>query len=139
LNGSAPNPFPSGRKPTYDDVLRECGEIRDAHERRVERGRLVVAQILEKTDRYEWKERVAVEEEEPEELGFDPRYALNAAASAPADGPLGEEGEFGDDDSSSDDEGEGIPGETDAVMEDAEVPDESSMPIDPALQAMWQG
>ncbi|KAI5885653.1 uncharacterized protein SCHCODRAFT_02644010 [Schizophyllum commune H4-8] len=141
------------RKPTYADVLAECADIRDAHERRVERGRLVVAQILEKTDRYEWKERVAVEEEEPEELGFDPRYAMNTTTTAAEP-----EADFGEDDSSSsDDEGMGEDGESgmdegvdggmngiegDATMEDREmagVSDEHDIPIDPALQAMWQG
>ncbi|KAL1730860.1 hypothetical protein EV714DRAFT_249646 [Schizophyllum commune] len=141
------------RKPTYSDVLAECADIRDAHERRVERGRLVVAQILEKTDRYEWKERVAVEEEEPEELGFDPRYAMNTTTTAAEP-----EAEFGEDDSSSsDDEGMGEGGESgmdesadggmngfagDATMEDAQMAGasgEHDIPIDPALQAMWQG
>ncbi|KAL1753093.1 hypothetical protein FB107DRAFT_218546 [Schizophyllum commune] len=141
------------RKPTYSDVLAECADIRDAHERRVERGRLVVAQILEKTDRYEWKERVAVEEEEPEELGFDPRYAMNTTTTAAEPGA-----EFGEDDSSSsDDEGMGEGGESgmgegadggmngyegDATMEDSQMAGasgEHDIPIDPALQAMWQG
>lgn len=50
-------------KPEYEDVLKECAEIRDAHDRRVERAVRAVHMLRE---RYDWKQRVeaAVEEEE---------------------------------------------------------------------------
>lgn len=135
------------RKTTYEDVLQECAEIGGSHERRVERGRLVVAQILEKTDKYEWKERVLVEQPEPDELGFDPRYVLSAGAGAVSAAPedhIDEEGEFGDDM----DDDEGINGnmeQDDGPLtegegaEMSEAPEQPPLALDPALQAMWQG
>ncbi|KAF8955042.1 hypothetical protein BDZ97DRAFT_1635017, partial [Flammula alnicola] len=82
--GLAPPPAPPGgglgmgmgfgvgvpRKPEYEDVLKECAEIRDAHDRRVERAVRAVTMLREKFD---WKQRVEVEVEEPEELDWDPR------------------------------------------------------------------
>jgi len=55
---------------TYDDVLRECAEVRDAHDHRVERA---VRAVLMLRDKFDWKQRVEVEEPEPEELEWDPR------------------------------------------------------------------
>ncbi|KAH0828655.1 hypothetical protein J3R83DRAFT_3017 [Lanmaoa asiatica] len=55
---------------TYEDVLRECAEIRDAHDHRVERA---VRAVLMLRDKFDWKQRVEVEEPEPEELEWDPR------------------------------------------------------------------
>ncbi|KAF8066766.1 hypothetical protein FPV67DRAFT_1370634, partial [Lyophyllum atratum] len=65
-------PFGMGaKKPVeYADVLRECDEIRDAHDRRVDRAVRAVLMLREK---YEWRARVEVEVEEPEELEWDPR------------------------------------------------------------------
>ncbi|KAG8221536.1 hypothetical protein J3R82DRAFT_1754 [Butyriboletus roseoflavus] len=60
----------SRQKVTYEDVLRECAEIRDAHDHRVERA---VRAVLMLRDRFDWKQRVEVEEPEPEELEWDPR------------------------------------------------------------------
>ena len=65
-----PNGFGVPRKPEYEDVLNECGEIRGAHDRRVERAVRAVMMLREKFD---WKQRVEVEVEEPEELDWDPR------------------------------------------------------------------
>lgn len=69
-----PGPVVGGRtlnsKPEYTDVLEECREIREAHDARVERAVRAVALLR---DKYEWKMRVEVEEEEPEELSWDPR------------------------------------------------------------------
>ncbi|KAG6336222.1 hypothetical protein ID866_2873 [Astraeus odoratus] len=67
-----PPTFGTGRSQriTPEDVLQECAEIRDAHDRRVDRA---VRAVLLLRDKYEWKQRVAVEVEEPEELGWDPR------------------------------------------------------------------
>ncbi|KAH7915548.1 hypothetical protein BJ138DRAFT_57749 [Hygrophoropsis aurantiaca] len=55
---------------THEDVLRECEEIRGAHDRRVERAVRAVTMLK---DKFEWKQRVEVEVEEPEELEWDPR------------------------------------------------------------------
>ncbi|KAH9475845.1 hypothetical protein JR316_0011405 [Psilocybe cubensis] len=59
-----------GKKPEYEDVLEECGVIKNAHDRRVERAVRAVDMLKEKFD---WKQRVMVEVEEPEELEWDPR------------------------------------------------------------------
>lgn len=60
----------SRQRVTYEDVVRECAEIRDAHDRRVERA---VRAVLMLRDKFDWKQRVEVEEPEPEELEWDPR------------------------------------------------------------------
>ncbi|KAG0697871.1 hypothetical protein DFH29DRAFT_129764 [Suillus ampliporus] len=59
----------SGRV-THEDVLHECDEIRSAHDHRVERA---VRAVMMLRDKFEWKQRVEVEVEEPEELEWDPR------------------------------------------------------------------
>ncbi|KAF9223179.1 hypothetical protein BS17DRAFT_157403 [Gyrodon lividus] len=58
------------QKVTHEDVLRECAEIREAHDHRVDRA---VRAVLMLRDKFEWKQRVEVEEPEPEELEWDPR------------------------------------------------------------------
>lgn len=60
----------AGRKPENEDVLIECAEIREAHDRRVERAVRAVTMLR---DKFDWKTRVEVEVEEPEELTWDPR------------------------------------------------------------------
>ncbi|KAF9259267.1 hypothetical protein L218DRAFT_804570, partial [Marasmius fiardii PR-910] len=52
------------KKPEYEDVLAECAEIRGDHDRRAERAIRAVALLR---DKFDWKPRVAVELEEPEE------------------------------------------------------------------------
>ena len=74
--GISPPPPPPGvfsapKKPEYEDVLKECEEIRGEHDRRVERAVRAVAMLKEK---YDWKARVEVQVEEPEELEWDPRH-----------------------------------------------------------------
>ena len=73
--GPSTQPVPSfgagsRQRVTYEDVLRECAEIRGAHDRRVERA---VRAVLMLRDKFDWKQRVEVEEPEPEELEWDPR------------------------------------------------------------------
>lgn len=63
--------FHQPKKPEYEDVMRECTEIREAHDGRVDRAVRAVTMLREKFD---WKQRVAVEVEEPEELDWDPRF-----------------------------------------------------------------
>lgn len=55
---------------TYQSVLQECSEIRTEHDKRAERAIRAVKMLRE---RFEWKARVEVEVEEPEELEWDPR------------------------------------------------------------------
>jgi hypothetical protein len=61
------------KKVEYEDVLEECEEIRSAHDRRVERAVRAVTMLR---DKFEWKQRVEVEVEEPEELEWDPRHRV---------------------------------------------------------------
>lgn len=63
-------PRPGGRHPEYEDVLRECEQIRIEHDERVERATRAVTLLR---DQYDWKARVEVEQAEPEELDWDPR------------------------------------------------------------------
>ncbi|KAH9933589.1 uncharacterized protein BXZ73DRAFT_46207 [Epithele typhae] len=70
--GHAAGAGPRGRlggHPEYEDVLRECEEIRVEHDLRVERATRAVELLRE---RYDWKSRVEVDQEEPEdwEPGF---------------------------------------------------------------------
>ncbi|KAI0644013.1 hypothetical protein C8Q79DRAFT_125199 [Trametes meyenii] len=61
-------PRTGGRHVEYDDVLRECDQIRVEHDQRVERATRAVTLLR---DKYDWKARVEVEQEEPEELDWD--------------------------------------------------------------------
>lgn len=95
--GITPPPAPPGvfgapRKPEYEDVLQECAEIRGAHDRRVERAVRAVTMLREKFD---WKQRVEVEVEEPEELDWDPR--LGQRTSENTEGTEGISGAHMDD------------------------------------------
>ncbi|TFY80233.1 hypothetical protein EWM64_g3786 [Hericium alpestre] len=56
-----------GARVEYEDVIRECERIRDEHDRRVDRAMRAVGMLREK---YEWKARVEVEVEEPEDADF---------------------------------------------------------------------
>lgn len=58
------------KKPEYEDVLAECDQIRIEHDSRVDRAVKAVTLLR---DKYDWKQRVEVEVEEPEELQWDPR------------------------------------------------------------------
>ena len=53
------------KKPEYSDVLRECEQIRLEHDERVDRAVRAVTLLREK---YDWKARVEVETEEPEDI-----------------------------------------------------------------------
>lgn len=59
------------KRPEYEDVLRECEQTRVEHDLRVERAVRAVTMLREK---YDWKARVEVDQEEPEELEWDPRF-----------------------------------------------------------------
>ena len=58
------------KRPEYEDVLRECEQIKIEHDERVDRAVRAVMLLREK---YDWKARVEVDQEEPEELEWDPR------------------------------------------------------------------
>lgn len=60
-------------KPTYSQVISELTDIRNAHDARVDRAIRAVTMLR---DKYDWKARVEVEVEEPEELGWDPRRRI---------------------------------------------------------------
>ena len=70
-------PRPGGKHPEYEDVLRECEQIRVEHDLRVERATRAVTMLREK---YDWKARVEVDQEEPEELDWDPRFPSGSGA-----------------------------------------------------------
>ncbi|KAF8652502.1 hypothetical protein AX16_004375 [Volvariella volvacea WC 439] len=75
------------KKPEYEDVLAECEQIKNDHDRRVERAVRAVTMLREKFD---WKQRVEVQEEEPEELEWDPRLAAtNATGETGAENGVG--------------------------------------------------
>lgn len=61
-------------KPAHNDVQAECAEIRDAHDSLVTRATLAVELLKEK---YEWKSRVEVAEEEPENIEWSPPQTTN--------------------------------------------------------------
>lgn len=67
-NGMQPTAI--GARATHEDVLLECEGIRSAHDHRVERA---VRAVMMLRDNFDWKQRVEVEVEEPEELEWDPR------------------------------------------------------------------
>jgi len=97
--GMVTPPAPPGmasRKPEHEDVLRECIEIREAHDRRVDRAVRAVTMLKE---RFDWKQRVEVEVEEPEELMWDPRL-VPRPADVPADEEMASESNSDDDDES---------------------------------------
>lgn len=60
-------------KPTYPQILSELSSTRDAHDARVDRAIRAVTMLR---DKYDWKTRVEVEVEEPEELEWDPRRTV---------------------------------------------------------------
>ncbi|KAF8206383.1 hypothetical protein K438DRAFT_1817101 [Mycena galopus ATCC 62051] len=83
------------RKPEYDDVIRECDAIRAAHDQRVERAVRAVAMLR---DKFELRQRVQVEVEEPEELSWDPRLRMPNEAAAGGDETEGSSGDEDDED-----------------------------------------
>lgn len=59
---------PQGTRTEYEDVIRECEQIRAEHDSRVERAVRAVTMLREK---YEWKARVEVDQQELEEFDWD--------------------------------------------------------------------
>jgi len=64
-------------KASHEDVIRECDQIKLEHDDRVDRAVKAVTMLREK---YDWKVRVVVEQEEPEELDWDPRIQRQTMA-----------------------------------------------------------
>ncbi|KAJ7472314.1 hypothetical protein B0H11DRAFT_1811635 [Mycena galericulata] len=95
------------RKPEHEDVLRECAQIRAAHDQRVERAVRAVAMLR---DKFELRQRVEVEVEEPEELTWDPRLGMPPDAAAGGDVGM-ESADDGDEGSSDDDDEDVVEGE----------------------------
>ncbi|KAI6026486.1 hypothetical protein BKA83DRAFT_54393 [Pisolithus microcarpus] len=98
---------------TSEDVLRECAEIREAHDHRTERA------VLMLRDKYDWKQRVAVEVEEPEELQWDPRLSQPAMDAVIGVG-VEHDADIDADDGQSSDEEEVVEGEL--AGDDGETP-----------------
>ncbi|THU85140.1 hypothetical protein K435DRAFT_597491, partial [Dendrothele bispora CBS 962.96] len=73
------------RKPEYEDVMKECEEIRGDHDRRADRA---VRAVMLLRDKFDWKSRVAVEVEEPEELEWDPRFVNSVSTAQTGDGEM---------------------------------------------------
>ncbi|KZT06685.1 uncharacterized protein LAESUDRAFT_148257 [Laetiporus sulphureus 93-53] len=87
-----PGMYSQGNRTEYEDVLRECEEIRAEHDSRVDRAVRAVAMLREK---YDWKVRVAVDQEEPEELEWEPRGPHLAPEEEADEEGASEEGEGG--------------------------------------------
>ena len=64
-------------KASQEDIVRECDQIKLEHDERVDRAIKAVTMLREK---YDWKVRVMVEQEEPEELDWDPRIQRQTMA-----------------------------------------------------------
>lgn len=77
--GRTPGQF-LGRRTEYEDVLHECDQIRVEHDERVDRAVRAVAMLREK---YDWKARVEVDQEEPEEIEWEARGVVAQDASQP--------------------------------------------------------
>jgi hypothetical protein len=78
-------------KASHEDVVRECDQIKLEHDDRVDRAVKAVTMLREK---YDWKVRVMVEQEEPEELDWDPR--IQRQTMARVDGALSSDSESSD-------------------------------------------
>ncbi|KAL0958853.1 hypothetical protein HGRIS_014172 [Hohenbuehelia grisea] len=99
-----PAPLPFGGEPTkpeYEDVLAECTTIREEHDRRVDRAVRAVNMLREQFD---WKQRVQVEVEEPDELDWDPRMGMPEQTEETQQDGMDSDGDGG---SSDEDEVEG--------------------------------
>lgn len=95
----------AGRKFEYADVLAECEQIRMEHDERIERA--VNAVLRLRSEKYEWKVRVEVEQEEPEELEWDPRFGgLREPVTGDGNGGQGQEDKMPVDEESNDSEEE---------------------------------
>ncbi|EIN05470.1 hypothetical protein PUNSTDRAFT_122372 [Punctularia strigosozonata HHB-11173 SS5] len=101
-----PSP-PNAARTTYDAVLRECAQLAAEHDARAERAIRAVDMLR---DKYDWRSRVQVEQEEPEELEWDPRVAARDAmgdadtSATPAAEGGESEGSGSDSDSENDEE-----------------------------------
>lgn len=94
--------------------------IRDAHDARVDEAVKAIAMLMADQEKYNWKARVEVQEEEPEELEWDPRIVgdkgvevagglngdvhMNGDTEGDGDGDRSDEGDGEEDGQSSDEE-----------------------------------
>lgn len=87
-------------KASHEDVIQECDQIKLEHDDRVDRAIKAVNMLREK---YDWKVRVMVEQEEPEELDWDPRIQqqtmahVGRALSSDSDSSVADGGEESND------------------------------------------
>ncbi|KAI0317959.1 hypothetical protein OF83DRAFT_84861 [Amylostereum chailletii] len=72
--------------PVHEDILAECTSMREEHDRRADRAIRAVGLLREK---YDWRARVEVEQEEPEELEWEgnrpPPESLEGSSSSSGD------------------------------------------------------
>jgi hypothetical protein len=149
--GGPPPNFPPGsewadgrRKVKEEDVLEECEAIRAEHDGRAERAVRALAMLRE---RFDFKLRVQVDQEEPEELDWDPRLGGGAGqtvgegARGDAHGQEDEEGTTDDEEDGEEDEEEDDDDDEDEEgVEDAlglgttPASDMFSLPGTPAVQ-----
>ncbi|KAI0339242.1 hypothetical protein BDW22DRAFT_1361727 [Trametopsis cervina] len=73
---SRPSDIETERVAHWAKVMAECEQIKVEHDERIERA--VNAVIRLRSEKYDWKLRVEVEQEEPEELEWDPRLGDQA-------------------------------------------------------------
>jgi hypothetical protein len=122
--------FAEGRRRVEDsDVLQECEEIRAAHDGRAERAVRALAMLRE---RFDFKARLQVDQEEPEELDWDPRLGMGAGPSH--DSGAGEDENMHEDEEGSTDEEEDEDGVDDALgLGNTPATDSFSMPGTPSI------
>ena len=103
VHTSIPSPDKDIEKPTYPQILAELTTIRDAHDARVDRAIRAVTMLR---DKYDWKTRLEVEVEEPEELEWDPRRSVFPDANGDVEGAEGDVDMNGDGTEDGDAEGD---------------------------------
>lgn len=101
---------------TYAAVLRECERVREEHDARCDRAARAVAMLR---DKYEWRARVAVETEEPEDFSFlSPGLPAQRLSPVPISGGTALDTNASEDSDESSDN----TGEEDAELEDVVGP-----------------
>jgi len=108
-------------KASHEDVIRECDQIKLEHDERVDRAIKAVTMLREK---YDWKVRVVVEQEEPEELDWDPR--IQRQTMARVEEVLSSDSESSGGEESNDSEEEK---ETENALEEGSVGGDTPLPM----------
>lgn len=85
----------AGSNIQYSEVLQECREIRDEHDAKIARGAQALSALMQQED-YDWKARLAVETEEPEEIDWQ-MDGMDDAGGASKAIPVMDEGDSDND------------------------------------------